>query len=210
LNLASNSQAYRSTTLAIGSSDPTRQQFLRFLLQPGLMALIEIDRVTELLNISIDRVVPMPHLPPAVRGVYNWRGEILWIVDLAMLLGVAGSERCYRNLQPTIVLSNANGDIGIAGRRQPLPIGTTTADLRQEKIVGLIVDEIVEIEWCQLDLISCSIPDRLDPELSKWVRGTWESPTGENFLVLDGLAILDRADFHADARSNLNYFFRKK
>ena len=56
------------------------------------MALIEIELVTELVNILVDRVVPMPHLPPAVMGVYNWRGEILWIVDLAMLLG-GGSPR---------------------------------------------------------------------------------------------------------------------
>ena len=72
-----------------------RQQFLRFQLQPSvpdrvapLSWSIEIDRVTELVNLPIDRVVPMPQLPPAVMGVYNWRGEILWIIDLATFLGV--------------------------------------------------------------------------------------------------------------------------
>ena len=47
----------------------TQQQFLRFQLQPGVMALMEIDLVTELVNIPNDRIVPMPHLPPAVMGI---------------------------------------------------------------------------------------------------------------------------------------------
>jgi positive phototaxis protein PixI len=199
--LKSASEDRADSATVVVEPDQTRQQFLRFLIQPGLMALIEVDRVLELLNIASDRVVPMPHLPPAVRGVYNWRGEILWIVDLAMLLGVAGAQRCYRSLQPTLVLGSSNPHPG--GQ----PIGAATAELRPEKAIGLIVDEIVEIEWCQLNQIDDSQRDRLDPALSTWVRGIWESPTGEDFAILDGQAILDRADFHADARSNLNYFF---
>jgi positive phototaxis protein PixI len=151
--------------------------------------------VMELVNMPIDRVVPMPHLPPAVRGVYNWRGEILWIVDLAMLLGADGASRRDRSLQPTIVLGSITDRVGIA---QLPPVGSRSQPQQPQKTIGLIVDEIVEIEWCQLDLIGSTVPADLDPALSKWVRGMWESPTGENFLVLDGQAILERADVHAD------------
>jgi positive phototaxis protein PixI len=161
-------------------SMPTQQQFLRFRLQPSLMALMEIDLVTELVNIPIDRVVPMPHLPPAVMGVYNWRGEILWIVDLAMLLGATGSLPRTRSLQPTIILTS----------------GVTNED-RQQKMIGLVVDEIAEIEWFDLDLIQSTIPEHFYPEFSRWASGLLVSATAENFLVLDGTAIIDRSDFHA-------------
>lgn len=207
LNLTSNSQAARGSLTSSASSSPsetelpTQRQFLRFLLSPDLTALIEIDdrpiggdalrhdgqrrhqRVTELVNIQIDRVVPMPHLPPAVMGVYNWRGEILWIVDLAMLLGTVVGTRRYRSLQPTIMLASTttNG---------------SPAAIEQEQTIGLVVDEIAEIEWYQPDLIRPH-PDRVTPALSTWVRGVWESAQG-NFLVVDGQAIFDRADFDAD------------
>jgi positive phototaxis protein PixI len=185
LNLADR-QAHQFSSV-VESSSQTQQQFLRFLLPPGLTVLIEIDRVTELISIPIDRVVPMPHLPPAVKGVYNWRGEILWIVDLAILLGVAASPH-YRSLQPTMIISNAvTSEVG----------GADAFDRRQAQTIGFIVDEIAEIEWYELDLIR-PVPDWIQPELSMWMRGLWESNTGEKFLVLDGQAIFDRADIHAD------------
>lgn len=186
-------------TSSLVESARTQQQFLRFRLLPDLTALIEIEaigstkdveierqrhiQVTELVNIQIDRVVPMPHLPSAVMGVYNWRGEILWIVDLAMLLGVTTGRR-YRSLQPTIILASSTE------RR-----GKATAEDRQEQTIGLVVDEIAEIEWYEPEQIR---PLELAaPALSTWVRGVWTA-TGENFLVVDGQAIFDRPDFDAD------------
>jgi positive phototaxis protein PixI len=207
LNSASSSYIERSIVGA-DSKDRNRQQFLRFSLQPGLTALMEIEQTIELVNIPTDRIVPMPHLPPAVRGVYNWRGEILWIVDLALLLGLGGSTQRYRSVQPTIVLSNA-GELTVFNQRQQLSASAAATELPAAKTIGFIVDEILEIEWCELDPTSgSSLPAHLNPELAQWVSGVWESPDGEDISILDGQAILDRANFHADARSDLNYFFR--
>ncbi len=159
----------------------TQQQFLRFQLQPGVMALMEIDLVTELVNIPSDRIVPMPHLPPAVMGIYNWRGEILWIVNLATLIGADRPTGRSRSLQPTIILGS----------------GVTPED-RLQKTVGLVVDELDEIEWFDLNQIQSPVPNQIDPEFSQWANGLWVSATGENFLRLDGQKILAGADFNAD------------
>ncbi|PSB57556.1 chemotaxis protein CheW [Chamaesiphon polymorphus CCALA 037] len=194
LNAASNTHARRSASVV--ESAPTQQQFLRFTIQPDLVALMEIDahtqsqrqQVTELLNIPLDRVVPMPHLPPMVMGVYNWRGEILWIVDLAKLLGLDTSARNYRSLSPTIVLTSiVDGDLS-----------SGAGENRSVKTIGLVVDAIAEIEWYSLATTHIPAPSHIYPELSPWSRGVWQSVTGENFLVLDGRSIFDRADLHAD------------
>lgn len=158
-----------------------RQQFLLFRLQPDLTAAIDLDRVTELVNIPLDRIVPMPHLPPAVMGVYNWRGEILWIVDLGRLVLLNGgrSPRHYRSLQPTIVISNTTA-------------GTTT-------LIGLLVDEIAEIEWCETEQIQALTPDRLQQTLSKWLAGYWRSAmTGAELPIFDGQAIFNCAELDAN------------
>jgi positive phototaxis protein PixI len=159
----------------------TQQQFLRFQIQPSVMALMEIDLVTELVNIPSDRIVPMPHLPPAVMGIYNWRGEILWIVNLTTLIGVNRPTGRIRSLQPTIILS----------------CGATSED-RLQTTVGVVVDELDEIEWFDLDSIESPVPDHIYPEFSNWATGLWVSATGENFLRLDGQKILTGADFNAD------------
>jgi positive phototaxis protein PixI len=193
-----------TSQLPAASAERDRQQYLKFSIQPGLMALIEIECVSELMDIPLDRVVPMPHLPPAVKGIYNWRGEILWIVDLCMLLGLGGNYPSRsRRMQPTIMMSSSAERSG-AGSSQSYGLeryATPTADTlerRGAKTIGVIVDEIVDIEWCQIDLIRSVLPEQLQPELATGVLGMWTSTVGENFLVLDGRAILERADLHAD------------
>jgi positive phototaxis protein PixI len=172
---------------------PSRQQFLEFQLQPKFTGLIEIavggdfqrERVRELVNIPIDRVVPMPHMPPAVMGVYNWRGEILWIVDLAMLLGLITdrSDR-YCHLHPTIVITSGPNSGG------------------ESKTIGLVVDDIAEIEWYEPESIAERVTDDLPPALSRWIGGYRRSATGAKLAILDGQAIFDRADLHADIELN--------
>jgi positive phototaxis protein PixI len=112
-------------------------------------------------------------------GVYNWRGEILWIVDLAMLLGASSSTRRRDRLQPTIIINDTTSDMSGAGA-----IGD-----RQSNTLGLVVDEIAEIEWCELDPLGTLSPDDIQPELAKWMRGVWRSDRSENFLGLDRQAI---------------------
>jgi positive phototaxis protein PixI len=134
---------------------------------------------TELLDIPSDRVVPIPHLPLAVLGVYNWRGEVLWVVDLAVLLGA--NELQYeseRRSYPTIVVKAID------------PSGETNT-------IGLVVDEIADIEWCESALNPVAT---VDPrmELSRWVKGYALAPNGTKITILDELAIVERAELHAD------------
>jgi positive phototaxis protein PixI len=163
----------------------TRYQFLKFYLQSNVPVVIAIhqgegsanERVTELMNIPLDRVVPMPHLPSAVMGVYNWRGEILWIADLARLLELKPQiPQRTRILQPTIVISN-------------------TAPTGELKTIGLVVDAIADIEWYEPHLAPHLSPH---PALSPWLKGYWRSTTGEILPELDAQALLDRAELHAD------------
>lgn len=37
-------------------------------------------------------VTPVPGAPPAVRGVHNLRGEVVPVIELAMLLGLGGGQ----------------------------------------------------------------------------------------------------------------------
>ncbi len=137
--------------------------------------------VTELIDIPSDRVVPIPHLPPAVIGVYNWRGEILWVVDLAMVLG-SQEQRFDRNRRryPTIVISSATDSGG------------------QKKTIGLVVDEIADIEWCELDPNPTPIVEHRHQALSRWIAGYAIATTGAKLTILDELAIVDRAELDAD------------
>ena len=123
-------------------------------------------------------------------GVYNWRGEILWIVDCARLLGLhlpgtaavknRRSVDRYRHFQPTIVVAS-----------------NTTAS-SETKTIGLAVDEIAEIEGYEIDLTICPSGEGANPDIAAWIKGYGTSITGEKLAILDIPALFDRADLNAN------------
>ena len=64
------------------------EQFLRFRLEPDTKVMLPIGQITEVLKIAIGNIVPIPEMPAWIMGVYNWRGEILWMLDLGHLIGL--------------------------------------------------------------------------------------------------------------------------
>ena len=53
----------------------------------GDISLLDTSVVTEVITISSEDILPVPQLFYCVLGVYGWRSEMLWIVDLENLLG---------------------------------------------------------------------------------------------------------------------------
>lgn len=63
------------------------QKFLQFQLSSSDWALLEAKVVTEIITVTQGEILPVPQMNHCVMGVYAWRSEMLWIVDLADLLG---------------------------------------------------------------------------------------------------------------------------
>ena len=87
-NLSYLSQSNRSHC-DVSLAEKTRgQQFLRFRLYPDTKVMLPIRQITEVLKIQFGQIVPIPQMQPWVMGVYNWRGDILWMLDLGDLIGL--------------------------------------------------------------------------------------------------------------------------
>lgn len=63
------------------------QQYISFLLGRNLQMMVPTGNLAETLNVEISQIVQIPDLPPSVVGVYAWRGEVLWLLDLAYYFG---------------------------------------------------------------------------------------------------------------------------
>ncbi len=66
---------------------PTEQKFLRFYFSPNETALLPLNTIKEILKIPVAGILPVPHMPDCILGLYNCRGEMLWIADLGQQLG---------------------------------------------------------------------------------------------------------------------------
>ncbi|HHP7231610.1 MAG TPA: chemotaxis protein CheW [Xenococcaceae cyanobacterium] len=168
------------------------QQFLKFHLEPETKAILPLIEVTEVLKIPLGKIVPIPQMLPWVMGVYNWRGEILWTVDLGHLIGLYTWYQ--QNKQNTnysiIVISNdkksqgsSSSLVGETGEPRQKP-GFSTNSL------GLIVTQVEDIELCNPDLIQSPPATAVTNELAPFLQGYFLKPDGQMLLALNSNALI--------------------
>lgn len=92
--MLSNLSLPNSTTTALvhPAGKPQRSSgdaFLRFELCPQTPAVFAMRHVQEAMAIPARRLTPMPNMPPYMLGLMNRRSRVLWVVDLAQMLGLA-------------------------------------------------------------------------------------------------------------------------
>jgi len=159
------------------------QQFLRFHLLPDTTAMLPVHQMTEVLTIPIAQIVPIPHMPAWVMGVYNWRGEILWIVDLGHLIGLypLSQQANSRSTYTAIVIHSTQP---ASGRQQAASFKAGT------KMLGLLLNRVEDMEWCNPDSIQSPPLSAVTPELVPFLRGYWLKSNGEILVVLDSNSII--------------------
>ncbi len=106
----------------------------------------------------------VPHAPPIVRGVLNLRGEVITVLDFAMMLGLPAAEG---SRQSRIVIVRFHGER-----------------------IGLCVDrvgDVVNITSDDLDTTPCNI----DASHAPFVRGAYQLPEGI-IAILDIESVLEK------------------
>ncbi|MEM9272672.1 MAG: chemotaxis protein CheW [Cyanobacteria bacterium P01_F01_bin.143] len=157
--------------------DRQEEQFLRFHLEPETKIMLPIEQVTEVLKIDIGNIVPIPQMPSWVMGVYNWRGEILWIVDLGHLIGLDSwhQQEIKKTDHTAVVLSHKS---------------KSDNQKKSQTSLGLIMTRVEDIEWCNSNLIQSPPTSAITSALAPFLRGYWVKPDGQIILVLDGDTII--------------------
>ena len=158
------------------AAQPTDESFLTVYLPPDTTALLAVEQLSEVLKVPLAQLTPIPHLPEWILGVYNWRGEILWMVDLGSRLGLQPwhAQDMPPAIAPAVVLEAPS-----SSGQAPLKVG----------LVVRRVDDIVALDPGELQ----SPPNALvTDQLAPFLRGHWLDSTGQMLALLDGMALLDR------------------
>ena len=164
----------QSGLISVSSTQKSEQKFISFQLGLKDIALLPLERVTELFQVSVADILPVPEVPSCVLGIYNWREEILWLVDLNALTGFPAI-----NQQDT-----------------PLLTLMTIVVQTQDKSLGLVVQQVKDIEL--LDVNQLNPPeDRLfSPELLPFLQGYFIGSNNEILRTLDAEAIIQASLWH--------------
>ncbi|NJO42607.1 MAG: chemotaxis protein CheW [Cyanobacteria bacterium CRU_2_1] len=143
----------------------TRQRLLRFPLNVQDSALLPLEQITEILKLDRADILPIPETPNCVLGVCNWRGEMLWLIDLGNLVGYP----------PLVLLEQGAGTV--------MAIVIKTND----QSLGLAVRHVNDIEFHDLQTLHLATPGLFPPGLLPFVLGALP---GGNGAVLNVTAIM--------------------
>ncbi|MEM1308663.1 MAG: chemotaxis protein CheW [Cyanobacteria bacterium P01_H01_bin.153] len=126
-------------------------------------ALLPTHQILEAITLSAASLTPMPNMPPAMLGLINRRSQVLWVADLALLLGI---PVIYPNSQQySLVLLQLN-----------------------QVLIGLRVHEISNIMNLLPEEI-CVPPAHIPAGIVPFLRGCYLQDR-EVLLVLNGESIL--------------------
>ncbi|NEO28899.1 MAG: chemotaxis protein CheW [Symploca sp. SIO3C6] len=146
------------------------QQYLSFHLTLEHQAMLPTRQLSEVFNLDSTQIVPITDMLAAVMGICNHRGEALWLVDLAYLLGLTPLfTQNWRNLNPIkiIVIRECN------------------------KLLGLAVYQVDQLSLYNLRSFQSMPVNDYPQSMAFCLQGYNLTPDGKTTIVLDGKAIFD-------------------
>lgn len=148
--------------------ETVREQFLGFWLTTDLQAVTSTASVGEVLNLDISNIVPLPDIAYMVMGMYNHRGDVLWIMDLPCLLG----------LKP----------LHLSGSRHHCSILVMHF---QQQTMGFAVPKVGQILSPQKHRIQLSFAKQKTQQLDWCVQGTCTGADNTSMVILSSEKIFD-------------------
>ncbi|MDJ0636039.1 MAG: chemotaxis protein CheW [Xenococcaceae cyanobacterium MO_188.B29] len=139
------------------------QRFLRFFLTPEVDGLLPLAELQQVINLSLENILPVPQMAKMILGVINWQGKATWIVDLANLWGAC--HWC---------------------QREPIPdAGMAIVVPWKDETIGLLIEQVKTIEIYNPQHCLPISEGMFSEELRSLARGYSVNSQGKTWIVLD-------------------------
>lgn len=145
------------------------QKFLTFNLGDKDTAVISLSNIIEVLQVSPLEICGVPQMPTCVAGIYNWRGEMLWLIDIESMLGyesLAKSHNITSKMMAVVVR-------------------------KESKYLGLLVRQLMDIESFDIDSLKPANLDLFSHEIADFLEGYFIDVNEQMIISLDAKSIID-------------------
>lgn len=144
------------------------QKFLTFNLGAKDTAVIPLANITEVLQVSLTEICGVPQMPSCISGIYNWRGEMLWLIDLEEMLGYSSlSSNKHLISKVMAIIVQYEG-----------------------KSLGLLVRQLMDIQSLDATQIKPANADLFSQDVYPFIQGYFIDENEEMIISLDATAIL--------------------
>lgn len=105
-------------------------EYFHIQLQPNTELLIPLEHTGGAIALPVEQICPIPGIPPAVLGVVNQRGKLLWVIQLSSLLGLGQSNTSLR-AQYNLTLLVLSATSRTTGEQESRQIGCVVSTLKE-------------------------------------------------------------------------------
>ena len=129
----------------------------------GDIALLDAEIVTEVITVAPQDILPVPQMFYCVLGIYSWRSEMLWIVDLENLLGYP----------PPLTNDNPNRELLIMVVQY------------EGQSMGLLVSGIDNLIEHDISKFKSSSPEIFSEDVLPFLQGYFPSADNDIIMLID-------------------------
>ena len=171
LNIAGNSsvqsdskQVRKFLQFQLGKTEKTHKSAIQ-----GDIALLDAEIVTEVITVDPKDILPVPQMFYCVLGIFGWRSEMLWIVDLENLLGYPPPLNENKVTQELLVMV-----IQVQGQS-----------------IGLVVSGIDNLTEHNLSKFKSSSGEIFSEDVLPFLHGYFTSVDNDIIMLIDAEEILN-------------------
>lgn len=139
------------------------ERFLQFSLKKGINGLVPLAELQGTIEIALTDILPVPQIAQYWLGITNWKGEAIWILDLAQLLGAP--NWCMKQ------------SIATSGMAMLIAI--------DERTIGLLVEEIEGIKTYNSSHCLPVAKIKTTAKMKSLFQGYFLNSNSEPSMVLD-------------------------
>ncbi|MDZ8034178.1 MAG: chemotaxis protein CheW [Nostoc sp. DedQUE08] len=145
------------------SPQGNNQRFLRFPLNGKVNGLLPLADLRGVIQVALTEILPVPQVAEFLLGIMNWRGEAIWILDLASLLGA--THWCRRE------------SVRSSGMAMLVQV--------QNQTVGLLVEQVNSIEVYDPQERLAVSASMLPARLGSFLQGYFVDSQGSPLMLID-------------------------
>lgn len=98
-------------------------------IHPATGLLIPLEHTAGVITLTSEQICPIPGIPPAILGVINQRGSLLWVLELSDLLGQDPSSRSLSKYNLNLIVLTASA--AATGEQETPQVGCVVSLLKE-------------------------------------------------------------------------------
>ncbi len=146
----------------------SNRQFLCLEVIKTLQIIISASDLDEVITLDHRKILQIPGMPTVVAGIFQWSGELLWLIDIGYLMGC----------NPLLSTGYSQQNVRVVKVKF------------RDGYLGILAQKVGSLISVEAKNISMTKPQKSNSLVEKFLKGTCTNSEGKKMMILDIEAII--------------------